>query len=243
MSPFPALDGEWGEVDLCVGEHEPAIRATPTQPMRYEPESTIRFGAALLRAETPEGTGSWTTVAVPGTASAKLPSAGVHVVEGTINGFPFRAALEPGANGNPSLRVNHALQAAAGASAGDTISVEITRVGEEPECRVPEDLRDALAAAPSARSQWAEITPLARRDWILWISSGKQSETRRTRIAKACSMLAAGKRRPCCFGGLNWLVKDHPAAGETWMDLPKPGVPRSADASNRRRSKAPPRAT
>jgi hypothetical protein len=46
---------------------------------------------------------------------------------------------------------------------------------------------------------WSEITPNARLDWIHWISSAKQEETRARRIKNACSMLAAGKRRVCCF--------------------------------------------
>jgi hypothetical protein len=28
------------------------------------------------------------------------------------------------------------------------------------------------------------------------------------------------RHRVCCFGGLNWLRKDHAAAGETWLPLP-----------------------
>jgi hypothetical protein len=46
---------------------------------------------------------------------------------------------------------------------------------------------------------WSGITPIARRDWIHWITSAKQPETRARRIKNACSMLAGGKRRPCCF--------------------------------------------
>ena len=65
-----------------------------------------------------------------------------------------------------------------------------------PEPPVPTDLRKALAAAPMAKVQWNDLTPIARRDFINWIDSAKQPETRRRRIEKACSMLAAGKRRP-----------------------------------------------
>src|SRR5207245_6710701 len=54
-------------------------------------------------------------------------------------------------------------------------------------------------AAPKAKTQWGDLTPIARRDFISWIDSAKQSETRRRRIEKACSMLAAGKRRPRCY--------------------------------------------
>ncbi|PYL82920.1 MAG: hypothetical protein DMF23_11140 [Verrucomicrobia bacterium] len=67
---------------------------------------------------------------------------------------------------------------------------------EESEATLPVDLRKALAAAPVAKAQWRDLTPIARRDFISWIDSAKQPETHRRRIEKACSMLAAGKRRP-----------------------------------------------
>jgi hypothetical protein len=129
------------------------------------------------------------------------------MVEGTINSLPFRAALEPNGKGSHGLRVNKAMHDAAGTDAGDTVTVEITRAGEEPEIRVPADLRQALAAAPPAQASWADITPLARRDWIFSISTARQPETRRRRIEKACDMLASGKRRLCCFPGIKWLMK------------------------------------
>ena len=104
------------------------------------------------------------------------------MVEGTINAIPFRAALEPDGRGSHELRVNQVMHDAAGADAGDTVTVEITRVGEEPEIRVPMDLRQALAAAPRAQAAWADITPMARRDWVFSISTAKQAETRQRRI-------------------------------------------------------------
>ena len=107
------------------------------------------------------------------------------MVEGTINAFPFRAALEPNGKGSHQLRVNKTMRDAAGADAEDAVMVEITRAGDEPEIRVPMDLREALAAAPLALTGWEDITPLARRDWIFSISSAKQPETRRRRIEKA----------------------------------------------------------
>jgi len=142
------------------------------------------------------------------------------MVEGIINGFPFRAALEPDDEGSHQLRVSKALQAAAGADVGDTVMVEITRVGEEPEIRVPMDLFEALAATPQAQALWAEITPMARRDWIRWVTSPKQEETRSHRIESGCDMLTKGKRRPCCFPGINWVTKGLVTSDETWLPLP-----------------------
>ena len=150
-----------------------------------ETEATIRFSAQLVRPEAAEKIGSWSLLILPKNASAKLPSRGMTMVEGTINGFPFRAALEPNGKGSRCLKVSKALRDAASADAVDTVTVEITRDGEEPETRVPVDLRKALAAAPLAQASWADITPIARRDWILWISSAKQPGTRRRRIEKA----------------------------------------------------------
>ncbi len=100
---------------------------------RQETKSTIRFSAKLFRPKATEKIGSWTLLTLPKNASAKLPSRGMTMVEGTINGFPFRAALEPNGKGSHWLRVNKAMRDAAGADAGDTVTVEITRAGEEPE--------------------------------------------------------------------------------------------------------------
>jgi uncharacterized protein YdeI (YjbR/CyaY-like superfamily) len=95
--------------------------------------------------------------------------------------------------------------------------------GEESEPRVPTDLRKALAAAPKAKAQWRDLTPIARRDFISWIDSAKQPETRRRRIEKACSMLAAGKRRPCCYSIVSFnlykALAATPMAKAQWSDL------------------------
>jgi len=185
-----------------------------------EIKSTIRFRAKLFRFKANEKTESW-TLSLPKNASAKLPSRGMTMVEGMINGFPFRAALEPNGKGSHWLRVNKTMRDAAGADAIDMVTLEITRAGEEPEIRVPMDLREALAAAPLAQAGWEDITPMARRDWIFSISSAKQPETRSRRIEKACDMLASGKRRLCCFPGIKWLMKKDAKSCGMWLPLPK----------------------
>ena len=174
--------------------------------------SKIRFKAKLFRPAATAKVGSWTFLTLPKNASAELPSRGMTTVEGAINGFPFRAALEPDGQKGHWLRVNRKLREAAGADAGDVVTLEIAPAAEEPEPTVPADLRKALAAAPKARVLWSDITPIARRDWIHWITSAKQPETRARRIKNACSMLAAGKRRVCCFDRSGFYDKSMSAA-------------------------------
>ena len=75
----------------------------------------------------------------------------------------------------------------------------MTRRARNAEPRVPADPRKALSATPMAKTQWRDLTPIARRDFTSWMDSAKQPEAHKRRIEKACSMLAAGKRRPDVF--------------------------------------------
>ncbi len=158
----------------------------------------IRFKARLLQPAAVKA-GSWTFLVLPKSASAKLPTRSMTTVEGTINGSAFHATLEPDGQKSHWLKVSKKLREAAGANAGDMVSLELAPAATELEPKVPADLRKALAAAPEARKLWSDITPVARRDWILWITSAKTPETRARRIHNACDMLASGKRRVCCF--------------------------------------------
>jgi hypothetical protein len=169
--------------------------------------SKIRFKAKLFRPAESAKAGSWTFLTLPKNASAKLPSRGMTAIEGTINGFAFQAMLEPDGQKSHWLKVDRKLSEAAGAKAGDVVTLEIAPAAEEPQPEVPADLRKALATAPKARALWSDITPIARRDWIHWITSAKQPETRVRRIKNACSMLAAGKRRVCCFDRAGFYSK------------------------------------
>jgi uncharacterized protein YdeI (YjbR/CyaY-like superfamily) len=58
------------------------------------------------------------------------------------------------------------------------------------------DLHKALTATPKAKAQWSDLTSTERRDFISWMDEAKERDAHRRRIEKACSMLAAGKRRP-----------------------------------------------
>lgn len=66
---------------------------------------------------------------------------------------------------------------------------------------LPPDFKKAINAEKKAATVWADITPLARNEWICWVTSGKLAETRGIRIGKAISKLKSGMRRPCCWAG------------------------------------------
>lgn len=158
----------------------------------------LKFQARLLRPARPE-TADWAFFVLPPDISAALPSRSQISVEGRLADAAFQTTLEPDGKGGHWMRVDKRLMAAAGVRAGDNVEVRLAPLAQEPEPAVPEDWAAALAAHPAARATWDDITPVARRDWIQWITSGKKAETRVKRIATACDMLAKGKRRACCF--------------------------------------------
>ena len=67
--------------------------------------------------------------------------------------------------------------------------------------RIPADLLQVLASTPAARVAWENITPLARNEWICWITSVKKPETRKNHVKRLRTELVEGKRRPCCWAG------------------------------------------
>ena len=167
----------------------------------------IRFKAKLLRPATPRNA-TWTFLVLPANASAKLPTRSMTTVEGTFGSHPFQATLEPDGQGSHWLKVPRALREKADVDVGDLVALEIAPSAEQPEPRIPADLRKALAGAPEAKAKWAGLTPVARRDWVQWITSAKQAETRARRIANTADMLLSGKRRVCCFDRSGMYSKD-----------------------------------
>jgi hypothetical protein len=134
-------------------------------------------------------------IKLPKEQSLKLPSRGTVMVEGTLNAHAFTVALEPDGQGSHWFAVGGSL----GVKNGDEAAIELKPTKLWPEPEVPADIKKALAADPEAQAHWEDITPMARWDWLRWVDTVKQAETRKLRPQKLCSMLKAGKRRPCCF--------------------------------------------
>jgi hypothetical protein len=179
--------------------------------------SLIHFETPLVRIN------SWIIIRLPESASAMLPSRGMIMVSGTINGIAFKALLEPDGRYAPGQKSSHwfrpdkKLLDSAHVTVGDTvvISLEPTKEWIEPE--IPEDFKKALSSSSKAESLWNDITPMARWDWIRWIRAVKSPQTRQKHIEVALDKLNKGMRRPCCFNrnlcsepyvSYNWVLRE-----------------------------------
>ncbi len=118
--------------------------------------STISFDTRLFQI------GTWTLLRLPQSASAQLPSRGMTMVEGTINGARFHTPLEPDGKGSHWCRVDDTMRDSAGAGIGDAVTLDIEPAKDWLEPEVPADVKNALAAVPQAHSLWMDITPSAR---------------------------------------------------------------------------------
>lgn len=132
-------------------------------------------------------------------ASELLPSRGMCMVAGQINGADFQAAVEPDGQGSHWFRINPSLLDEAGIAVGETAKVVIEPTKLWPEPRVPDDLRQVLSADAEAEAIWDSLTPAARWDWIRWMTAVRQPVTRQRHVESIPSRLKSGKRRPCCF--------------------------------------------
>lgn len=162
-------------------------------------KSTTQFTAPVFAPATSAKDDLWAFVILPKDISAPLVRRGRLTVTVSINGHDLQTTLEPDGQLSHWFKLSEAQGKAAGISLGELASFTITPLAQEPEPELPRDWQQALDACSTAQVTWQATTTLARVDWIHWITTAKQAKTRMKRIKDACDMLAAGKRRVCCF--------------------------------------------
>lgn len=160
---------------------------------------SISFKIKLQPAGDTFGTDIALYVLLPEDISAKLPSRGSVMVYGTLNQHKFQAVLEPDGKLSHWFGIDHATVKQLDLAIADDAELTISPTKEWMEPVVPTSIKKALAADKEAQKQWDDITPMSRWEWLRWVDSVKTDEARQARPAKLCSMLRAGKRRPCCF--------------------------------------------
>jgi hypothetical protein len=178
--------------------------------------STITFKTKLFASN------SWVILRIPQEASQKLPSRGMTMVAGTLNGVPFKTVLEPDGHYMSNQKPSHwfsphkKLLQDAQANIGDEVSVSLEPTKEWIEPELPQDVNQALQNNPTALETWKAITPMARWDWIRWIRAVKTPETRQKHITVMLDKLNKGMRRPCCF---NRSLCSVPEVSKNWVLL------------------------
>lgn len=165
-----------------------------------------RFDAVLRRPVDAQDEG-WAFVVLPKLVSDAFPRRGRTGMQGSLDGHPFQVTLEPDGQLSHWFRIPAALMRDAGVAIGDTVTLEVAPTPGELEPMLPPELGVLLDASAAARNTWDATTTIARIDWIHWIESARQTRTRESRVADAGDMLAAGKKRVCCFDPSGYYSK------------------------------------
>lgn len=150
-----------------------------------------------------------------GFAFAKVPAviSKSHLRKGRITAnvavgkSSFDALFEPDGKLGHWFKIPERVLKAEKLSEGDSVDFQITLLAEQPEPDLPPSFKKLLNSSDSAQATWAQATPLAKIDWVHWIESAKQAETRRKRERDAIDMLEHGKKRVCCFDASGFYSK------------------------------------
>ena len=148
--------------------------------------------AATVEAVGPGG--AWTRIALPFDVPKVFGAKARTSVRGTINGYAFRSSIFPNGDGSFHMMLNKALLLGAKASAGDKVRVVMEKDEGGRGMEMPADLKRALSKNAAAKRTFSAKTDAFRNEYIVWIASAKQEETRRRRVARAVERIAEGKR-------------------------------------------------
>lgn len=132
------------------------------------------------------------------------PVEGAVEVQLALGDVPAKGRLEASGRRAAGERMTHRVLVRSAREVDGELRAWIARAyanGAKPmsrgttEIETPTDVAKALRASKPATATWGACTPAMRRDFLQWITSAKQAETRSRRIAQAVAKLAAGKRR------------------------------------------------
>ncbi len=111
----------------------------------------------------------------------------------TINGYTYRSTVA--AYGDLfMLPVSAEVRERAGVAAGDEVEVELTLDEDRRAVAVPDDLAQALAAAPEAKRFFDGLSYSHQRRYVLSVEDAKTPETRARRVEKTVSALLEGRK-------------------------------------------------
>jgi hypothetical protein len=120
-----------------------------------------------------------------------------------LGGKPKDKRFEAGVNRMPGDRLTHriVLKSEKDLDKGFADAVRaayengLGKMKRAESAKTPADLAKALKGSAKATATWATCTPAMQRDFILWIESAKQAETRGRRLERTMASLEAGKKK------------------------------------------------
>lgn len=67
--------------------------------------------------------------------------------------------------------------------------------------KLPSDLKLLLISHKQLLLNWNNLTPIARNEWICWVTIVKKQDTRTNHLKRLKEEILEGVKRPCCWAG------------------------------------------
>lgn len=150
----------------------------------------VTFDAEIYR---PDATGASSFVDIPLDVPALFGTKGRVPVNAVFDGVPYRGSLLTREGHGHRILVVADVQKAAGKGPGDTVNVVLRLDTAERVVELDADVEDALRASGHLEP-FRALAYSHQKEFWLWISGAKKSETRAARIEKMRGMLTSGQR-------------------------------------------------
>jgi hypothetical protein len=132
--------------------------------------------------------GNNTGIEVPADVVAALGAGKRPPVVVNVNGYEYRSTVAP-MGGKYLLPFSADRRDESGIKGGDAIEVELTLDTAPRTVEIPDDLKAALDASPTAAAAWQKLSYTHRKEHVRSVLDAKKAETRTRRIAAAIAKL------------------------------------------------------
>ena len=106
-----------------------------------------------------------------------------------VNGRSTRTTLVPAGGGRYRLQFNATLRKAARADVGEVVGVAVELDRERRDLPIPLELKTALGRRRILRREFDRLPPGQRRQFLLYLSRAKGTDTRQKRLARLTEVL------------------------------------------------------
>ncbi len=111
----------------------------------------------------------------------------------TFNGTEYRGSIVR-MGSCYMLGLTQEIRKKIGKDFGDSIEVTIEKDEVERVIEIPSDLLEVLNNNPEANKTYEKLSYSGKKDYVTWITEAKRAETRQSRLEKAVTLLAEGKK-------------------------------------------------
>ncbi|WP_425539029.1 YdeI/OmpD-associated family protein [Microaceticoccus formicicus] len=149
---------------------------------------------------------------IPVEYSQSLPSRGLVMAKVTIADISAILPIEPDGKGSHWFELDENFIKDLDLESLENLEIDLEPIKEWPEPDMPEDILTGLESEGLIEF-WNSITTKAKWEWLRWIRSTSNPDTRAKRIEVASSKMKAGDKRPCCFNASSCTVPEVSKSG------------------------------